>query len=70
MKVLTEKGIGSRPFFYPMHLQPVFKKSGLFKNESYPVSEKLSEYGFYIPSGLALTEEQIHKTADILNTMF
>lgn len=70
MKLLTEKGIGSRPFFYPMHLQPVFNKSGLFKNERYPVSEKLSEYGFYIPSGLALTEEQIHKTADVLNTMF
>jgi perosamine synthetase len=60
MSRLAEKGIGTRPFFYPMHLQPVFHKMGLFENESYPVAERLSERGFYIPSGLALTEEQIN----------
>lgn len=70
MKDLSGKGIGTRPFFYPMHLQPVFRKRGLFINENYPVSEKLSEYGFYIPSGLALTEEQIIKTATVLNSLY
>ena len=60
MSRLAEKGIGTRPFFYPMHLQPVFHKMGLFENESYPVAERLSERGFYIPSGLALTEEQMN----------
>jgi perosamine synthetase len=64
MKALQKKGIGTRPFFYPMHLQPVFRKMNLFINESYPVSERLSERGFYIPSGLALTEEQILKTIE------
>ncbi|MDQ3194339.1 MAG: DegT/DnrJ/EryC1/StrS family aminotransferase, partial [Bacteroidota bacterium] len=48
MKRLSEKKIGTRPFFYPMHLQPVFQKTDLFKNESYPVSENLSANGFYI----------------------
>lgn len=59
MKKLTTVGIGTRPFFYPMHLQPVFIKMGLFKNETYPVAEYLSKKGFYIPSGLALTIQQI-----------
>ncbi|RZG49143.1 DegT/DnrJ/EryC1/StrS family aminotransferase [Acinetobacter wuhouensis] len=59
MKELGAKGIGTRPFFYPMHQQPVFKKMNLFQNESYPNAEKLYENGFYIPSGLALSEQEI-----------
>ncbi len=61
MKKLGEKGIGTRPFFYPMHLQPVFNKAGLFSGEKYPVAETLGERGFYIPSGLGISDEQIHK---------
>lgn len=70
MKLLNQKNIGTRPFFYPMHLQPVFNKMGLFENEKYPVSEKLSEFGFYIPSGLALTEDQIITSAEALKSIF
>lgn len=58
MNKLHEIGVGTRPFFYPMHKQPVFNKMGLFKNESCPNAEYLAEKGFYIPSGLALTWEQ------------
>lgn len=64
MTKLNENKIGSRPFFWPMHEQPVFKKMSLFKNEQYPVAEQLSRRGFYIPSGLALTKEQIKRVAD------
>lgn len=63
---LSEKKIGTRPFFYPMHLQPALRKRGLFKNEKHPVSEKLYQYGFYLPSGLTLTDEQIHTVATTL----
>lgn len=66
MKEMGAKGIGTRPFFYPMHQQPVFKKMNLFKNESYPNAEKLYERGFYIPSGLALTKQQIQEVSKIL----
>ena len=58
MKKMMERNIGCRSFFYPMHLQPVFRKMGLFIGESYPVAENLVERGFYIPSGRGLTEEQ------------
>jgi perosamine synthetase len=61
VKNLNDAGIGSRPFFWCMHEQPVFLKMGLFANESYPVAERLARNGFYIPSGLGLTEaEQQH----------
>jgi perosamine synthetase len=56
---LREKKIGTRPFFFPMHEQPVFHKMGLFKDGKYPVAERMARRGFYIPSGLALTDEQI-----------
>ena len=59
MKRLGERGIGCRPFFCPMHQQPVLKKMGLFKGESYPEAERLYKQGFYIPSGMALTDEQM-----------
>ncbi|GJQ50514.1 putative GDP-perosamine synthase [Candidatus Kuenenia stuttgartiensis] len=67
MKRLGEKGIGTRPFFWPMHEQPVFKKMGFFKGESHPVAERISRRGFYIPSGLALTDNQINEVSRALH---
>lgn len=55
--------IGTRPFFWPMHEQPVFAKRGLFKGESHPVAERLARRGFYMPSGMTLTNEQIRRVA-------
>lgn len=63
MRRLGDYKIGTRPFFWPMHEQPVFQKMGLFKKESCPIAEKIARRGFYIPSGLALTEEQIERVA-------
>jgi perosamine synthetase len=64
MKRLSVRRIGSRPFFFPMHEQPVFRKMGLFKNEKYPVAERLARRGFYIPSGMALTSEQMNQVVE------
>jgi perosamine synthetase len=64
MARLGKLGIGSRPFFWPMHEQPVFRNMGLFEGEHYPVAERIARRGFYIPSGLALTDEHIERTAE------
>lgn len=69
MKKLAEKKVGTRPFFFPMHEQPVFHKLGLFKNEQLPVSEQLARRGFYVPSGLAITDHQIHEVAATLKSL-
>ena len=60
-KLLAEEGISSRTFFWCMHEQPVYQKQGLFANETYPNAEYLARKGLYIPSGLALTEEQMEQ---------
>ena len=64
MAKLAQRKIGTRPFFYPMHLQPVFLNMGLFKDEHYPVAERIANRGFYIPSGLSLNEEQMQIVAE------
>jgi len=64
IKSLADLNIGTRPFFWCMHEQPVFLKMGLFKNEKYPHSEKISRNGFYLPSGLGLTKSEIEYVAD------
>ena len=63
---LKENGIGSRPFFVGMHEQPCLLKRGLFENEEYPVSENLARRGLYLPSGLLLTSDQVHKVVETL----
>lgn len=60
-KLLEEQGIGSRTFFWCIHEQPVYKAQGLFVNDFYSNAEYLARKGFYIPSGLALTEEQMDR---------
>jgi len=66
MNMLSKLGVGCRPFFFPMHQQPVLRERGLFEGDSYPVSERMYKRGFYIPSGLALSEEQILKVSELL----
>jgi perosamine synthetase len=64
MKKLAQSGIGTRPFFWPMHEQPVLNRLGFFKGEKYPNAENMARRGFYLPSGLSLTEGQISQTAE------
>jgi perosamine synthetase len=66
MERMKALGIGCRPFFWPMHEQPVFVKMGLFKNEKYPTAERIARRGFYIPSGLTITDQQINQVAAVL----
>jgi perosamine synthetase len=66
INLLAKNNIGSRPFFFPLHQQPVLKKLGYFKEQSFPVAEKLSNRGFYLPSGLALTDQQIYQVSEKL----
>jgi perosamine synthetase len=55
---LGKKGIGTRPFFWCMHEQPVFNNKGWYTNETYPVAEEIARCGFYLPSGLGLKSEE------------
>jgi perosamine synthetase len=69
MERLKKHGVQTRHFFYPMHKQPVFLKRGLFAGVTCGVAEDLAERGFYVPSGLALAEEQMGDVAEAVRTI-
>lgn len=72
-KLLANEGIGTRTFFWCMHEQPVYQNMELFTNEQYKNAEYLARKGFYIPSGLALTKDQMDRVvetiANVMNTL-
>ena len=70
MNKLAEQGIGTRPFFYPMHLQPVLQIGPQSEN-NFPNSEKITKYGLYLPSGLNLDENLVEEISKLIKqTMY
>ncbi len=67
---LKAEGIGSRPFFMGMHAQPVLRERGLFRDEAYPVAERLTRQGLYLPSGIALTDAELSRVCDTIQRIF
>ncbi len=60
MAELSQYGVGTRPFFFPLHKQPVLN----YSNSHCPVSETIARNGFYIPSGLAISADEIDRVSD------
>tara|TARA_B100001121_G_C18695705_1_gene624940 strand:- start:1849 stop:2967 length:1119 start_codon:yes stop_codon:yes gene_type:complete len=58
MNRLKKKGIGTRPFFWPMHSQKILKKYN-FKKKNFKNSDYLSKYGFYLPTSLSIKNKEI-----------
>jgi perosamine synthetase len=52
-----------------MHEQPAAHDRGLFVGETYPVSERIARQGFYLPSGLSLTDTQVDEVVGALRTI-
>ena len=50
-----------------MHKQTIFKKMRIFKKQSYPNSEFMSQNGFYIPSGLNLSNKELNYITKTIN---
>jgi perosamine synthetase len=66
MRRLREEGVDTRTFFIPVHHQPVFQKLKNFNSLSFPVAEEISRKGLYLPSGLALSQNQIEDVCRII----
>ena len=63
---LKNRGIGTRSFFWPLHEQPVFLRSNLFRNESYLVADRTARKRSYIPSGFGLEEDEVVLVARVI----
>lgn len=65
---LLEKGIDTRDFFYAPSTQPALTERGL-GGGSFPVTERLAKDGCYLPSGLAITDEQIKTVCETIKSI-
>lgn len=65
MAELGRQGIGTRPFFWPLHEQPVLHARGLCQGERHPVAERLARRGFYLPSGLGLAASDQQRVIEV-----
>ena len=63
---LRAKGVDARHFFWPMHEQPALHKLGYFANERCPNSERIARRGFFLPSGIGTTRDEVDKSAETL----
>jgi perosamine synthetase len=66
MQKLGIEGIGTRPFFHPMHKQPIFRNFEIKCFPNLEHAEHLAQNGFYLPSGLTLTSNNIHKIREAI----
>ncbi len=68
---LRKNNIGTRPFFYPLHKQPVLKKyPQVFRpDEVLPNAEEIWLKGLYLPSGISLKNEQIEFVSNTLKNI-
>jgi perosamine synthetase len=60
---LQTKGIGSRPVYPPVSSQPVYKE---WNDKSFPVTEKFSSRGLWLPSSSKLTDEEVNRVCGIV----
>jgi perosamine synthetase len=64
---LAERGIETRTFFVPIHLQPIYFKA--YGHQSFPVAEMLCERGMYLPSASTLTPGDIRFVAQCIRNV-
>ncbi len=65
IKALEDKNIESRPVWKPMHLQPLFKDNIVVGGE---VSDRLFRRGLCLPSGTAMSDNQVVEICDIIKS--
>ena len=66
-KKLAKYGIQTRPFFWPMHEQTIFKKMNMFRNKKFPNSSYISKHGLYLPSYFNLKKKDIDYISSVIN---
>jgi perosamine synthetase len=54
---LAQRGIETRSFFVPMHLQPIY--ADRFVGQRFPIAEELCRSGLYLPTHENLDEKDV-----------
>jgi perosamine synthetase len=63
-------GVESRPFFLGLHEQPALDGRFRLGAGPLPVTEQLSRYGLYLPSGPNLSDTELETVAGAVDAVF
>jgi perosamine synthetase len=63
---LAERGVQTRPYFAPIHLQPFYRATFGFKPGDFPVTERIAASTLALPFSSRLTDEDVAYVADAL----
>ena len=64
MQQMEERGVETRPFFYPMHILPPYENSG--GDTAYPVSTRLGAQGINLPAFTDLTQDDVRYVCEAI----
>ena len=59
MNALAERGIPSRPYFTPIHLQPFYVEKFGYRRGDFPITEALGDTSLALPFSSVMTEDQV-----------
>lgn len=69
MEDLRTHQIASRPFFLGLHAQPALRYLTETADGGCPHADAVTEYGFCLPNGVAMTESQVHIVCEVLKNI-
>ena len=73
MEFMKERGVETRTFFYPLHLQPCFERwshDPRHHRQHFEVSEDAYARGVCLPSFAGLQPSQVHYVCDVIKEYF
>jgi perosamine synthetase len=63
---LAERGVPSRPYFSPLHLQPFYRAAFGFRPGDFPVTERVAASTLALPFSSRLEDDDVRYVADVL----
>ena len=69
MNALGARGIPSRPYFTPIHLQPFYVEKFGYRRGDFPVAEALGDTSLALPFSSVMTEDQVDCVCEALTAV-
>ncbi|GIW50676.1 MAG: polysaccharide biosynthesis protein [Gemmatimonadales bacterium] len=69
MKWLAERGVPSRPYFPPIHLQPFYREKFGYRRGDFPVAEAAGDRCLALPFSGVMTEDQVECVCEQLRAV-
>jgi perosamine synthetase len=66
---LAERGVPSRPYFSPLHLQPLYQERFGFRAGDFPVTERVAASTLAIPFSSRISDEDVELVASALEEL-